>query len=78
MNELTEEFQIQRNLKDAGFDEKTIQKYFQLCYEGKQKEQEQLLSVQRTILLNQIHDSQYKIDCLDYFIYNMKKGKIKK
>ncbi len=73
MNELTKEFQIQRNLKDAGCDEKTIQKYFQLYYDGKQKEQEQLLFAQRTILLEQIHDSQYKIDCLDYFIYNMKK-----
>ncbi len=65
---MTEEGRLRCNLKDAGCDEATIQKYFQLYYEGKQH---------RASLLDQIHMSQHMIDCLDYLIYNMKKELIK-
>ena len=74
---MTEEGRLRCNLKDAGCDEATIQKYFQLYYEGKQQEQYRLLARHRASLLDQIHMSQHVIDCLDYLIYNMKKELIK-
>lgn len=62
-----------RNLKDAGCDEGTIEKYFQLQGEGRHQEQFGLLSMHRAFLLDQLHISQNRIDCLDYLIYEMKK-----
>lgn len=74
MNEMTADEKILRNLKDAGCDEPVIQKFFQLQREGKTKEQLRLLSVQRAVLLDKVHDDQKMIDCLDYLVYSMKNG----
>lgn len=74
MNDNVEEnVLLLRNLKDAGCDEATIEKYFQLQEEGKNQEQFRLLSMHRAFLLDQLHVSQNRIDCLDYLIYEMKK-----
>ncbi len=70
---MAEEGRLRCNLKDAGCDEAMIQEYFQLYYEGKQQEQYRILSMHRASLLDQIHASQHRIDCLDYLIYIMKK-----
>lgn len=64
---------IFRNLTDAGCDENTIQKYFQLKNDGKRQELFRLLSLHRASLLDQMHVSQRMIDCLDYLVYEMKK-----
>ncbi len=63
-----------RNLKDAGCDSATIERYFQLQKEGRRQDQYRLLCLHRASLLDQVHISQHKIDCLDYLIYTMKKG----
>lgn len=76
MNDMPERTRLLRNLKDAGCDEITIQKYFELQMEGKRQEQYRLLSLHRASLLDQVHVSQHRIDCLDYLIYTMKKEKI--
>lgn len=76
MNEMLKEDRILRNLKDAGCDAATIQKFLQLQKGGKQQEAFQLLSLHRTSLLDQVHISQHMIDCLDYLIYAMEKNKI--
>lgn len=73
MNEIPERTRLLRNLKDAGCDETTIQKYFELQKEGRRQEQYRLLSLHRASLLDQVHVSQHMIDCLDYLIYTMKK-----
>lgn len=75
MNEMSEEAKLLRNLKDAGFDEDTIQRFLELKKDGRIGEQRRLLSLQRASLLDQVHVSQHRMDCLDYLIYSMKKEK---
>ncbi len=72
MGEIPEITRLLRNLKDAGCDEAMIQKYLQLEKEGKRQEQFRLLSLHRASLLDQVHVSQNRIDCLDYLIYTLK------
>ena len=72
MGEIPEMTRLLRNLKDAGCDEAMIQKYLQLQKEGKRQEQFRLLSLHIASLLDQVHVSQNRIDCLDYLIYTMK------
>lgn len=52
MNEIPERTRLLRNLKDAGCDETTIQKYFELQEEGRRQEQYRLLSLHRASLLD--------------------------
>lgn len=78
MNEMSEEAKLLRNLKDAGFDEDTIQKFLGLRKDGRTEEQYRLLALQRASLLDQVHISQHMIDCLDYLVYSMKKEKTNK
>lgn len=52
-----EKLLLVQNLKDAGCDERTIEKYFQLQEEGRKEDQFRLLSIHRTILLEQLHVS---------------------
>lgn len=65
--------EIEQNLKDAGCNEGTIKQFFQ--YEDKNWENEQitLLEKHRENLLNQIHNKEKKIYCLDYLIFQIKK-----
>ena len=77
MNGLTEEQLLLRNLKDAGCSEADIERYLKLRAEGKELEQSRFLSAHRVKLLEQIHESQEKLDCLDYLIYSMKNNKKK-
>ncbi len=69
---MTEEERIFRNLRAAGCDSDTIQKFFYLKEEGRQKEQLRLLALHRADLLDKLHVSQSMIDCLDYLVYSMK------
>ena len=61
-----------RNLKDSGCNAETIQKFLLLGREGKRSLQLQLLSRQRRSLLKKLHESQNKIDSLDFLIFSMK------
>ena len=72
MNGLTEEQRLLRNLKDAGCSEADIERYLKLRAEGKELEQSRFLSAHRAKLLEQVHESQEKLDCLDYLIYSRK------
>ena len=76
MNEMSEEERLLRNLKDAGCDEATIQKYLELQGEGRLQEQYKLLRSHRASLLDRVHVSQRMVDCLDYLIYEMKKKQL--
>lgn len=76
MNEMPEEERLLRNLKDAGCDEATIQKYLELQGEGRLQEQYKLLRSHRVSLLDRVHVSQRMVDCLDYLIYEMKKKQV--
>ena len=76
MNEIPERTRLLRNLKDAGFDEATIQKYMELQKAGRRQEQYRLLALHRAVLLDQVHTNQHMIDCLDYLVYEIKKEQI--
>lgn len=69
---------ILRNLTDAGCDDQTIDKYLQLADSGRVKEQLGLLARQKQALLEELHSSQRKIDCLDFMVFQMKKEATKK
>ncbi|RGD73610.1 hypothetical protein [Anaerofustis stercorihominis] len=64
---------IIQNLKDAGCNDDFITKYIKFEKYGNHQGQLRFLSMHRTSLINQIHDSYKMIDCLDYLIYKMKK-----
>ena len=57
-------FKLTRNLADAGCDEKMIEHFLRLWNKQKRDEQYRFLAC---------YKDQYKIDCLDHLVYNMKK-----
>ena len=73
MNIKTEEqiFRIRRNLSDAGCDEPLIEQFLELEEHQKRTEQYRLLSGHKRILLQKLHQDQYKIDCLDHMVYTI-------
>lgn len=70
---LTEEDLI-LNLQAAGFDG-SLQEEFLGCWKsGKTAEQLQLLSRKRAGLLDHVHQEEKQIHCLDYLVYQLRKG----
>lgn len=63
-----------QNLKDAGCEPETVILFLQLCKDGNANGQLSLLAEHRKKLLDEIHREQAKLDCLDYLIYQMRKG----
>ena len=66
-------FRIRRNLSDAGCSTSQIVQFLELEEQRKRQEQYQLLSRQRALLLEELHQDQYRIDCLDYMVFTMQK-----
>lgn len=60
-------------LKDAGCDRKTVETFLMLEDTGNTKEQLKLLSSHRKRLLDQVHEEERKIDCLDYLVCQIQK-----
>ncbi len=67
-----------QNLKDAGCNQETIEKYCQCCDRGDQRGKERLLEQHRRELLDDMHRAQKRIDCLDYLWYQERKKQEKK
>lgn len=66
-------FRIRRNLSDAGCSASQIVQFLELEEQRKRQEQYQMLSRQRTLLLKELHQDQFRIDCLDYMVFTMQK-----
>lgn len=64
---------IYQNLVDAGYNQKTIQCCMKLAQENNVEELLSQLYVYRKHLIEQTHNYQENIDCLDYLIYSLKK-----
>lgn len=64
-----------QNLKDAGCDLETTERFLALEQAGQTREQLKLLSAHRKRLLNKVHEEERRIDCLDYLVYQVKKEK---
>lgn len=75
MEEITREriFKIRRNLTDAGCEAAFIEEFLELEKGKKRREQYCLLSRHKASLLEELHQNQYKINCLDYLVYVMEK-----
>lgn len=60
-----------QNLKDAGCDCKTVEKFLLLEEHKNTQGQMKLLSMQREVLLKKVHQQEKKICCLDYLVYQL-------
>ena len=63
-----------QNLKDAGCQQSMIKKCEQLKDNQDLHHLMQILTQHRNYLLDQLHQSQSQIDCLDYLIYQINKS----
>lgn len=68
-----EEKEIIQTLKDAGCDDETIDRLIEKYEEGKEKECLFIIEKHRNCLMEQLHQGQKNIDCLDYLVYKVKK-----
>lgn len=62
-----------QNLKDAGCNADSIEKFMAFFENGNVKEQLTLLANHRKQLLNKVHKEEKCISCLDYLVYQIKK-----
>lgn len=60
-------------LIEAGCSEEWARGFLSLWKEGKVCEAMRILTERRRELLEKLHTDQRQLDCLDYFIYQMKK-----
>lgn len=64
------------NLEAAGFEADGIEEYLACWRMGDIKEQLTLLSRQRAVILDRLHREEKQIDCLDYLVYQIGKGRV--
>ena len=69
----TEEAIIQ-NLQDAGCDRQSIDAFLEELRTGRESAGLRRLAAHRKTLLDRLHQEQRCIDCLDYLVYQLKKG----
>ncbi len=62
---------ILQNLKEADCSNEFIEEFFRIREHGNDKMLVQLLYKHKSQLLEALHDSQKKIDCLDYLIFQI-------
>ncbi|MEX3726014.1 hypothetical protein [Bilophila wadsworthia] len=63
-----------QNLHDAGCSQQIIEQFMQSRKEGNIFCQMHILVKQRNLLLEDLHKDQNKLDCLDYLLFQLKKG----
>ena len=74
-NENPYAYTIVQNLKDAGCTDKMVEKFMALQDSEGEEQQPRLLFIHRKHLLENLHQYERRIDCLDYLIYQMEKKK---
>lgn len=67
---------LYQNLLDAGCSQELIEKCMTLARKRQPADILPLLSHHRKELLNNVHESQKRIDCLDFLVYNINKKHI--
>ena len=63
--------EILQNLKDAACPNEFIEEFFKMKEFGSSKQLIQLLYKHKACLLDGLHESQKKVDCLDYLIFKI-------
>lgn len=61
-----------QNLKDAGCEDDFIEKFILALENNQNKEASFLLRGWRNSLLDEIHNNQHKLDCLDYLMRKLR------
>ncbi|HBI62443.1 MAG TPA: hypothetical protein DDY31_14740 [Lachnospiraceae bacterium] len=61
-------------MKDAGCDRETIIKICRLYAEGQIQDAVKVLRRHRCHLMEQLHESQSRVDCLDFLVRKMEKA----
>lgn len=64
-------------LKDIGYDKNKLEEIIKLLEDKKLDEVFNKLSIIRNKILENEHELQKKIDCLDFFLYKLKKEGVK-
>lgn len=62
---------VLQNLKDAGCGPELVEQFMVYQEKGNRAEQLKLLSLHRKKLLEQIHQQERQICCLDYLVYQI-------
>ena len=68
-----EQERLRQNLTDAGCIGEVAQKIVQLCNDGKLPDALRLMKKDRCRLMDELHESGRKVDCLDFLIRNTEK-----
>ena len=67
-----------QNLTDSGCDKETIERICSLCQAGYTEDAIKSLRAFRCGLMDELHKSQYRVDCLDYLVRQLQKETAKK
>ena len=62
-----------QNLKDAGCGAQTIEKVCRLYGNGQIQDAIKMLRKHRCSLMDSLHESQWRVDCLDFLVWRMEK-----
>ena len=62
-------------MKDAGCDKETIGTVCRLYDGGQVEDAVKVLRRHRCALMDEVHESQSKVDCLDFLLRNIEKGR---
>ena len=65
---------ISINLQDAGCSSEVIKEFFYFQKTGQKEQLLKLLAKHKKELLSILHESQKKIDCLDFLIFKLKQN----
>ena len=76
-NENPYAYNVVQNLKDSGCTDEMVEKFIALHDSKDVKQQLKLLSGYRKHLLENLHQDERRIDCLDYLIYQLEKKDLK-
>lgn len=68
-----DEIAVIQNLQAAGCNTEEISVFIKNLREENMAESFRMLAVHRRSLLNNLHQKQKQIDCLDYLVYQLKK-----
>ena len=66
-----------QNLQDAGLSEAQTAEFLRYFDQGSKEEQIRLLRRCRPMLMEELHASQKKVDCLDFLVCRLEKEKRK-
>ncbi len=66
-----------QNLKDAGCGAQTIETVCRLYHNGQVRDAVKALRKHRCSLMDSLHESQERVDCLDFLVWRMEKEREK-